>query len=420
MSESWVDKYRPGKLKEVIGQSQALRVMLEWAESWKIGKPKKTTILIYGAAGVGKTVAAAALAREFGWDLIELNASDKRTLEVIQQVAGTAATTGTLFAGAGGKRLVVLDEADNVYGTADRGGYRAIEELIEETRNPVVLIANDQYAIPWKIRGACLAINFRRLTQDMVRGALERMCRAEGIEAEPLALKAIAEGAGGDLRSAINDLQTLAMGRKQLNMKDVVLHRRDREANIFDVLKQLVYTKRAKEARELLRALDQTPDDALAWINENIPRMLTNPADLARAYDAISRADIFLGRARRRQAYGLWGYAGDLMSAGVALSREGELKFVHFQPPSAGKYFGMTKAARAVRDGAAKKVAIRCHTSSRVARKHFLPYLHLIFKHDRKAASLIATELELSDAEVDYLKSVRLPGRLSREDSREA
>ncbi len=380
--------------------------MLDWAESWENGKPKKPALLLYGAAGTGKTIAAAILAQEFGWDLVALNASDKRTFQVIQQVAGTAATTGTLFAGAGGKRLIVLDEADNVYGVADRGGYRAIAQLLEETRNPLMLIANNQYAIPWEIRGACLVINFRRLTQDTIASTLERICRAEGIEAEPQALKTIAEGARGDLRSAINDLQTMAMGKKRLTAKDVVLYRRDREANVFDVLKQLVYAKGVKEARELLWALDKAPDDALAWIDENIPRMLTEPADRARAYDAISRADIFLGRARRRQAYGLWRYASDLMSAGVALSREGTLKFVRFQPPSSGVYFGRTRAARALRDGVAKKVASHCHTSSRVARKHFLPYLGLIFNNDRKAAALIAAELELSDAEDKYLKSM--------------
>ncbi len=406
MSKSWADKYQPSKLEEVVGQPQALRAMLDWAEGWVKGKPNRPALLLYGAAGTGKTIAASALAQEFGWDLITLNASDKRTFQVIQQVAGTAATTGTLFAGTGGKRLIVLDEADNVYGVADRGGYRAIEELLNETRNPVVLIANNQYAIPWKIRGACLAINFRRLTQDTVVGVLENICRAEGIKAEPETLKAIAEGARGDLRSAINDLQTMAMGRKRLTVKDVVLYRRDREANIFDVLRQLMYAKKVKEARELLWALDKPPDDALAWINENIPRMLTEPADLARAYDAISRADTFLGRARRRQAYGLWRYASDLMSAGVALSREGALKFVRFQPPSSGVYFGRTRAARSLRDGVAKKVAARCHTSSRVARKHFLPYLGLIFKKDKKAADGIATELELSDEEEKYLKSI--------------
>jgi replication factor C large subunit len=381
----------------------------EWAEGWRRGKPKKLAALLYGPAGVGKTAAAAALAEEMGWDLIELNASDKRTFKIIQQVAGTAAMTGTLFAGATGKRLVVLDEADNVYGAVDRGGYRAIEGILKHAANPVVLIANDQYAIPWSIRALCLPINFRRLTQEAIVKALGRICRSEKIEAEPLALKVIAETARGDLRSAINDLQAVAMGKRRLAIKDVVIYKRDKEINIFAVLSQLMHAVTSRQARELLWTLDRPPDDAIDWISENIPRMLSEPADLERVYEVLSRADIFLGRTRRRQAYKLWSYAGDLMTAGVALSRQGELKHIRFQAPSSGKLMGRTRAVRAVRDSIAKKIAERCHTSSRNARKHFLPYMGVIFKHDKKAAARIASELELGDAEAEYLEKLATP-----------
>jgi len=403
MLEPWAEKYQPRKLGEVVGQPQAIQALLKWAEGWRKGKPEKPAALLYGPAGTGKTTTAVALAREFGWDLIELNASDKRTFNVIQQVAGTAATTGTLFAGAAGKRLVVLDEADNVYGTADRGGYRAIEQVLKQATNPVVLIANDQYSIPWTIRALCLLVNFRRLTQDSIVKVLGRICKAEKIEAEPLALNVIAEAVRGDLRSAINDLQAVAIGKRRLSIEDVVVYRRDKEINIFEVLSQLMHATSGRQARELLWALDRPPDDAIDWISENIPRMLPEPADLERVYEALSRADVFLGRIRRRQAYGMMGYASDLMTAGVALSRQGELKHVRFQAPSSGMLMGRTRATRAVRDGIAKKVARYCHTSSREARKHFLPYFSVIFRHDKKASSRIATELELEDSEISYL-----------------
>jgi len=403
MLEPWAEKYQPRKLSEVVGQPQAIQALLKWAEGWRKGKPEKPAALLYGPAGTGKTAAAVALAREFGWDLIELNASDKRTFNVIQQVAGTAATTGTLFAGAAGKRLVVLDEADNVYGTADRGGYRAIEQVLKQATNPVVLIANDQYSIPWTIRALCTLMNFRRLTQDLIVRVLGRICKTEKIEAEPLALNAIAEAARGDLRSAINDLQAVAIGRRRLSIEDVVVYRRDKEINIFEVLGQLMHATTTKQARELLWALDRPPEDAIDWISENVPRMLLEPADLERVYEALSRADIFLGRIRRRQSYGLLGYASDLMTTGVALSRQGQLKHVRFQAPSSGMLMGRTRAARAVRDGIAKKIAGHCHTSRREARKHFLPYLDVIFEHDKKAASRIAAELKLEDAEINYL-----------------
>jgi len=403
MFEPWADKYQPHKLSDIIDQPQAIQSLLKWAEGWKRGRPEKTAALLYGPAGTGKTATAIALARGLGWDLIELNASDKRTFNIIQKVAGTAATTGTLFAGAAGKRLVVLDEADNVYGTADRGGYRAIEQVLKETSNPVVLIANDQYSIPWTIRALCLLVNFRRLTQDSIVKVLGRICKAEKIEAEPLTLNIIAEATRGDLRSAINDIQAVAIGKRRLSMKDVVVYRRDKEVNIFEVLSQLMHATSSRQARGLLWALDRPPNDAIDWISENIPRMLSDPADLERVYEALSRADIFLGRIRRRQAYGMMGYAGDLMTAGVALSRQGELKHIRFQAPSSGVLMGRTRAVRAVRDSMAKKIASRCHTSSREARKHFLPYMGVIFRCDKKAANRIAEELDLEDAEIDYL-----------------
>lgn len=389
----------------MVGQTKGIQQLTAWAESWRRGKPSKRAVLLYGPAGTGKSAAAAALAHEFGWDLVEMNASDERTMSEIRRVAGAAATSGTLFAGAGGRRLIVLDEADNIHGTADRGGYRALKELIESTQNPLVLTANDQYAVPWEIRAGCELVNFRRLPEDTIAEELRRICRAEGITAEPLALRVIAETAKGDMRSAINDLQTFAMGKRQLGVKDLALYQRDREANVFDLLKQLLSAERAVDARSALWAVDLPPEDAIGWIAENIPRMITSPADRAKVYDAISRADIFLGRARRGQAYGLWGYASDMMSAGVAIWKGEHLGWSKFQPPAHIRRFARTQVSRAVRDAVARKVALRCHTSSRVARRDILPYLGAIFKHGKNAGR-IAEELELTDAESGFLKAM--------------
>jgi replication factor C large subunit len=407
MFEPWAEKYKPSRMEEIVGQPQAIRAMLDWANGWARGEPEKPALLLYGPSGTGKSAAALALAREFGWDLIELNASDRRTFDDIKNVAGTAATTGTLFSGSKGRRMVVLDEADNVHGAADRGGYRAIAEMLERTQNPVILIANDQYSIPANVRGFCLAVNFRKLTSDSIIRVLSRICESEKITAEPLALKVIAETAGGDLRAAINDLQAAAMGKQKLSVKDLAIYKRDREVNIFEFLSKLMRATSAKEARELLWLIDRPPDDAIAWISENVPRIIVDPEDLERVYEALSRADIFLARTRRSQAYRLWGYAGDLMTAGVALSREGEIKFQRYQVPSAGALMGRTRAVRSVRDSLAKKIARHCHTSTRVARKQFLPYFCLIFRHDKTSAAKIAAELDLNEEEISYLKNLR-------------
>jgi replication factor C large subunit len=405
MSDIWTEKHRPKKLDEIVGQAAAVQQMMEWAAAWKRGKPSKKALLAYGPAGTGKSIAAAALAREYGWDLIEMNASDKRTLGEIRRVAGAASTSGTLLEGTSGKRLIVLEEADNIHGTADRGGYKALKELIEQTRNPVILIANNQYSIPWDIRVSCTLVNFRRLSRDTIVRELQRVSKAEGIAADVGALGIIADESNGDLRSAIQDLQAVGFGRKKLTEEDAIPYRRDREKNVYDLINKLLRLKTAREAREFLWLIDMPPEDALAWISENIPRMIEDPESLVSVYDAISRAEIFLGRAKLKQAYGLWSYAGDLMSSGVAVRKGGRLKWTKFQPPSHVKRYSRTRGARAFRDSIARKLARHCHTSSKVARQTFLPYFALL-KRDRKLIDFLSERLELTEPEMNFLKSL--------------
>ncbi|MGQ9788337.1 MAG: replication factor C large subunit [Candidatus Hadarchaeaceae archaeon] len=400
----WVEKYRPKNLKDIAGQPKAISGIIRWAQSWERGRPTKTATLFYGPAGTGKSAAATALANDFGWDLIEMNASDQRTLGEVKRVAGTAASTGTLFGGTAAKRLIVIDEADNIYGTADRGGYSAIKEIIAETRNPIILIANDKNAIPWEIKAACLMVGFEKISEEVIIRELGRILRLEKIGFEEIALKVIAETARGDLRSAITDLQTQTTGKKMLTIKDVVLYRRDQETNIENFLARLLEATSADEARKLLWSLDMPPNDVLDWISENIPLMISEAGSRAKVYNTISRADIFLGRAKRGQAYGLWSYAGDFMSAGVSLNLDGTIKLTKPKIPSHIWRYSRTRAERAVRDSLAKKIAAHCHTSSRTARRDIMPYLRIVFKNDRKAAEAIAATLELTEPEMGFFR----------------
>jgi len=404
MPQPWVEKYRPKKLDEIVGQKKAIESMRRWAEEWKKGRPKKPSLLLYGPPGTGKSSAAVALASEMGWDLVELNASDKRAFGEISRIAGSATTMGSLT-GLERKRLVVLDEADNIHGKEDRGGYRAISTLLSQTSNPIVLIANERYEIPEKIRRMSLEIAFRRLDKRSIARVLGKICETEGVKADPRILEIIAGNSENDLRSAINDLQGIAEGRKELKVEDIVSGARDRGLNVFQAIEKLLRARSCKEAQEVLWALDRPPDDAIDWISENVPRMLVEPADLAQVYEMLSRADIFLGRVRKRQAYGMWRYASTLMSAGVALSHEGGLRFRRFQPPSSGMMYRWTGSKRKLRSSVAEKIARSCHTSSREAVKNYLPYLAVIFKTNKRAAERIAKELELGEEEVEFLRS---------------
>ena len=75
----WTEKYRPQTLDDVIGNPSAVNTLRTWAKSWDNGIPKMRAVVLMGTPGVGKTTSAEALAREMGWSIVEMIASDQST-----------------------------------------------------------------------------------------------------------------------------------------------------------------------------------------------------------------------------------------------------------------------------------------------------------------------------------------------------
>ncbi len=115
------ERYRPERLDDIVGNARARAELTAWADQWTGSQPPaRRAAVLAGPAGVGKTTAALALARERGWTLVEMNASDARNESAIEQVAGRASITHTLGGSetAPGRRraLILLDEADCLTG----------------------------------------------------------------------------------------------------------------------------------------------------------------------------------------------------------------------------------------------------------------------------------------------------------------
>src|SRR2546428_6665153 len=95
--EPWAIKYKPRTSKDVAGNKPAIEKLRDWIESWKKGRPSKTAVLLYGPAGVGKTSVTEALAREHGWGLVWINASDQSSGENFSQNSGLASNQSKRF-----------------------------------------------------------------------------------------------------------------------------------------------------------------------------------------------------------------------------------------------------------------------------------------------------------------------------------
>lgn len=402
MTTPWTEKYRPKTLAEVRGNNSARDEFREWAETWD---DHREAVIIHGSPGVGKTSAAHALASDFGWETIELNASDHRTADVIDRIAGEAAMSGTLTDGSGGRKLLILDEADNLHGNADRGGTRAITQLVKKANQPVVLIANEFYDMSQGLRNASRDIEFRDIQARSILPVLRDICRREDIEYEDGALDALAEKNAGDLRGAINDLQAIAETAGVLRKEDVVTGSRDRTTGIFQYLDDLFKTADAETARRESFAVDETPDDLINWIEDNVPKEY-DPDELVTAYEFLALADKWLGRVRETQNYGYWRYATDTMTAGVAAARrEQRGGWTRWSPPGYWSKLGRTRGTRDTRDYIARKIAERSGTSMGTARRHIMPFLAVMTHHctNRELTVAMATAYELDEKHVSFI-----------------
>ncbi len=393
----WAEKYRPESLKDVVGNDAAVKALKKWAETFGTGK---RAVILYGSPGVGKTSAALALAHDMGWDYIEMNASDQRTKGSIDKVAGSASNTGT-FGGTRERRLLILDEADNLHGNADRGGESAIINVIKKSSQPIILIANDFYALSKPLRDVTEPIQFRAILSTSIVKVLKRVCSVENIKCEPDALMKIAERTN-DLRSALNDLQAAAIGSNEVTLADVATGDRDVPESIFRVMGLIFRGDDPQKALQGVRELDESPEDLVGWVDENLPREYRDD-DLERGFDALSKADMFLGRVRRRQDYGMWRYASFMMVAGVNRARHGRYGgYTKYNTPTYWQKLGRAKSARNVRDSLAAKVGSYCHTSKRQSRAIYIPLLRSIFRDEEYAVG-ISARLKLEEEEIGYL-----------------
>jgi len=400
----WIIKYRPRRLADVVNQDDAKKTLSEWLRAWRSGKPSKKAALLYGPAGVGKTSLVEALANELGYDVVEMNASDFRRKSDIERVARTAAVQSTLFARG---KIILLDEVDGLSAMADKGALDALISLIDEARHPVIMTAND----PWSpqlrpLRDVSLLIRFKRLPKTQVKAALKRICLAEKIECEDDALKYIAEKSEGDLRSAINDLQSIAeaYGRVTLKLAQLLVRPRDRQYDPFEVLRSIFVSKYAWQARQAVTHSSVDYEMLMEWLNENIPAQLPDPNDMWRAYEALARASVYLARIKRTGSWDLLSYVFDMIGPAVSFSRQvSRYRWVKYSFPQRILLMARSKRSRETREALAAHLAGHLHTSKRIVKSDVLPYLRVIFRSNPHYAARIARTYQFSEDMVSLL-----------------
>lgn len=386
--------YAPKNSHQVFGQEKALAELKEFITNYK--KQKQKAALLYGPIGNGKTSSIYALAKELGFDILEINSSDLRNEANISSFLGSALGQQSLFFT---PKLILIDEVDNVSGTKDRGCIPAILTAMTKSSYPLILTVNDPYEQKLKaLKKECKLIEFVKLDQKIVAHALQWVCEQEHIKFEPKAISSLARQSDGDLRGALIDLQSCTSDNVFKYTDSTKLSDRKRTQTILNSLLLIFKSSSAKNALEALDDIDVDFNEVFLWIDENLPKEYSTKA-LAKAYEHISRADIFQSRISRQQHWRFLVYISNLLTAGISSAKEEKnSSFVKYQPTMRVLKIWQAKMRLAKKKEIAAKLSLHTHLSETQALKQ-LPYI-LPALMDKN----VAQELELTDEELDWIR----------------
>jgi replication factor C subunit 1 len=319
----WTDKYKPTRLDDMIGNIELGKRLKQWLMDWDAVHVKGTkkvpfttklaenrgakTVLLSGPPGIGKTTMATLVARECGFECLELNASDTRSKKMLQtglkDVLGTQALH---FGGPSGgdkmrlsKRVVVMDEVDGMSG-GDRGGTAELILLIKKSKTPIICICNDRQS--QKVRSLAnhsFDMRMRRPTKVQIGRRLMEIGLKEGLTVEKNAIEEAADRCGNDIRQLITQMQKWRLTSTNVTYADLVdpssQHNKDEvlRLNPFSATQQIFQRDSSFDARNEAYFVDY--DLMPLMVQENyIQSIMNNKSSSDEKLEAAMRASEFI------------------------------------------------------------------------------------------------------------------------------
>ncbi len=206
MELPWTEKYRPKFLKDVVGQEKITERMTAYVKDKNLPH-----LLFAGPAGTGKTTTALCLAREFFGEnfregFLELNASDERGIDVVRGKIKEFARTMPIIMDF---KLIFLDEADALTTDAQQALRRTMEQYTKTCR--FILSCNYSSKLIDPIQSRCAVFRFRKIQRTAINEHLKKILSIEKIKWTDDGINAITEISEGDVRKAINILQSASV-----------------------------------------------------------------------------------------------------------------------------------------------------------------------------------------------------------------
>ena len=208
----WIEKYRPQTLNSITSHENIIHALTKFIENKSVPH-----LLFYGPPGTGKTSTIVACARDlyksyYPFMVLEFNASDERGVDVVRDKIKTFVSSQNFFCK--GFKLVILDETDAMTYDAQKILRQVIEKYSSNAR--FCLICNYVSKIIHALQSRCTKFRFAPLSNDQMYGKIKEIINEEKIEATHGGIKTIVKLCCGDMRKALNMLQSTFMTFKKI------------------------------------------------------------------------------------------------------------------------------------------------------------------------------------------------------------
>lgn len=297
----WSEKYRPQIISDMVGNEEARAAITEWFVKWKKGtKP----LLLVGPPGIGKTTIAYLVAKQFGYDMIGLNASDVRSKSRINEILTPVLANVSVM----GTPMIFVDEVDGIHGRGDYGGASALVDILKEPTVPIVLAANNDTSDKMKsIKKVVKTIQFKKIPPRLLRVYLENILKKQSAKLSPGSIIKVIDKSKGDIRSMINLTQSLVTGfnpQTETTFENI---------NVEDGVNAFFKANSIEEARIVLYSMQIDPREKINAFYSSIITSELDNSILARYLEIISEADMLFGKIMKTQNWRLLRYLNDIL-----------------------------------------------------------------------------------------------------------
>lgn len=384
----WSEKHRPKKIIDMVGNEESRKSFVEWLTKWKVGaKP----ILLVGPPGIGKTTLANLAVREFGYDLVGMNASDVRNKSNIEELLSPLLGNMSLL----GKPMIFIDEVDGIHGRADFGGVEALLKILKEPTIPIILAANSDDSDKMKnIKKTAKTVYLKPVPPRLLGLYLSKVLKEEAAKLSPgTTIKIIVE-CRGDIRSLLN------MAQAQLGGFDVMSDKSFEALDVEAGVNAFFKAKTKQEAQSVLYSLRIDPREKINAFYSSVVTSGIPNKDMARLLDVISEADVLYGKIMRTQEWRLLRYLDNILLKLYSENLPVQYSQYNLSWPLLNKLRWDGKVIKSLGANLAKKF----HVSGSTIATFYLPYILFCMKNKTLELELNSEYAEVIQKEIELIR----------------